>query len=290
MRQAIGLGEVGDTRELPVLEDAVGDAQAHHVAVLVGGDVEQPVVAPAEIVGGLGELVLGRLLDEAGIGVEGMFVALPLLRVGQLAALGDRERSAPGCGWRRVPLGAAGPGAAAPPVARPRPGARRSLTRTAWMPGDEAFQIALLVGRKICTHVDVLNGMPDRLRPRGGRIGIRLKMMAGVHLWVRRLSGEPDAVGWNRYKMRASAVGRGGASAGLEQDRQSSIGSTSNKTSAGPATPAPRCPHPAASGHPIGQPVIAYSRREPEAPGLESAPRGAPASASSAPGGSTSTM
>src|SRR5438552_3223125 len=54
---AIARGELGDTGQLPMLEDAVRDPQAAHVGVLRGRDVEQSVEAPAKIIRGLWRLV-----------------------------------------------------------------------------------------------------------------------------------------------------------------------------------------------------------------------------------------
>ena len=83
---AVALGEIGQARQLPVLDDAVRNAQPAHVGVLRRRDIEQPVIAPAEIVGGLGKLVVRRLLLQTRIGVERMLLALELLLVGQLLA------------------------------------------------------------------------------------------------------------------------------------------------------------------------------------------------------------
>ena len=54
---AVALGEIGEAGELPVLEDAVRNPQPAHVGVLRRRDVEQAVIAPAEIVGRLRRLV-----------------------------------------------------------------------------------------------------------------------------------------------------------------------------------------------------------------------------------------
>ena len=86
---AVALGEIGHAGELRMRQDAVGDAQPHHVALLRRRDVEQAEIAPAEIVVGLGKRAGLGLRPEAGIGVEGMFGALPLFLVRQLAAPGD---------------------------------------------------------------------------------------------------------------------------------------------------------------------------------------------------------
>ena len=83
---AITLGEVGEARELPVLEDAVRNPQAAHVRALRRRDVEQAVVAPAEIVRRLRRFVLLGLLLQPAIGVERMLLALELLLVVELAA------------------------------------------------------------------------------------------------------------------------------------------------------------------------------------------------------------
>ena len=79
---AVGLGEIGEAGELPVLEDAVRDPQAAHVRALRRRHVEQAVVAPAEIVRGLRRFVLLRLFLQPAIGVERMLLALEFLLVG----------------------------------------------------------------------------------------------------------------------------------------------------------------------------------------------------------------
>ena len=93
---AVALGEIGQARQLPVLEDAVRHAQPAHVGVLRRRDIEQPVVFPAEGVGGLREFVARGLLLEPRIGVERVLLALDLLLLVELAAGGDgavlRER------------------------------------------------------------------------------------------------------------------------------------------------------------------------------------------------------
>ena len=95
VRPAAALGEIGDAGELPVLQDAVRNAQPAHVGVLRGRDVEQPVIAPAEIVGGLRRLVLLRLLLQPVVGIERMLLALELLLIGELAARRRRRGPAP---------------------------------------------------------------------------------------------------------------------------------------------------------------------------------------------------
>ena len=49
-RPAQGLGEIGQPRKLPVLQDAVRNPQPAHVGILRRRDIEQAVIAPAEIV------------------------------------------------------------------------------------------------------------------------------------------------------------------------------------------------------------------------------------------------
>ncbi len=88
-RTAQFLGEIGKPCELPVLENAVGNAQAAHIGVLRRGDVEQAVIAPAKIVGRRWRRVGQRLLLEPRIGIEGMLLALELLLVDELFARGQ---------------------------------------------------------------------------------------------------------------------------------------------------------------------------------------------------------
>ena len=103
-----GVGEIADAGELPMLENAVRNAQPAHVGRLRRRAVEQAVEAPTEIVVGLGRLVAGGLCLELLVAVEGMQVALELLLVGELAAAlddavlgGDVRRVGPGDDRRR---------------------------------------------------------------------------------------------------------------------------------------------------------------------------------------------
>ncbi len=143
---AQALGEIGNALELPGGEDAVGNAQAAHVAVLRGRHVEQPVIAPAEIVVRLGIEAGPRLLLEARIGVEGMLGRLPLLLVDEFAA----GRDGPGLRLQMLAIGAR------------RRGRRRRLAAERAQPprragglhaGHEAFEIALLLGGEVVAHV-----------------------------------------------------------------------------------------------------------------------------------------
>ena len=158
---AVALGDVGEAGELPMLEDAVGDAQAAHVRALRRRDIEQAIEAPAEIVGGLGRLVAARLILQALIGIERMLLALEFLLVGELAAgrndavlrpdvhrirtrrLGFRRRAAPRC-----------------------PGGGQA--------GHEAFEVALLVGAEVAGHGPPHAAMRStRLRPNTRSLRIR---------------------------------------------------------------------------------------------------------------------
>jgi hypothetical protein len=105
------LGEVGEACELPVVEDAVRQAQAAHVGGLRRRDPEQAVIAPAEIVLRLRGLAVAGRGREARMGVERVLGALPGFLVCELAArrhdlvlraLVDRLRTGRlGCGGRR---------------------------------------------------------------------------------------------------------------------------------------------------------------------------------------------
>ncbi len=121
----MALAEIGAAGELVGLEDAVGDAHPEHEALLRRGDIEKAVVAPAEIVGGTGQLAGGGLPREAGIGVEGMLVALPPLGVHELAAslqlgvLGGQMRSVRPRRYGAAAAGGATTRVAAAPAAKP---------------------------------------------------------------------------------------------------------------------------------------------------------------------------
>ena len=139
------LGEIGDARELPGLQNAVGDAQAAHIAVLRRGHVEQTVIAPAEIVFRLGVDAGIGLILEAGIGIEGMLGCLPLLLIDELAAGRDGFRLR----FQMLPVRAGGRRAAAGRAAKRSQPARRAGRLHA---AHEAFEIALLVGCEIVAH------------------------------------------------------------------------------------------------------------------------------------------
>ena len=138
---AVLLGEIGEARELPVLEDAVRNPQAAHVRALRRRDVEQAVVAPAEIVRRLRRFVLLGLLLQPAIGVERMLLALELLLLVELAAGFDGavlRANMIGIGARR--FGGTGRAAA---------GTRRPCHLQA---GGEALQVSFLFWSEIAGH------------------------------------------------------------------------------------------------------------------------------------------
>ncbi|MGY4295026.1 hypothetical protein ACVWXN_003121 [Bradyrhizobium sp. i1.4.4] len=139
VRAAEIVGEIGKAGQLPVLHDAVRDAQPAHVGVLRRRDVEDAVIAPAEIVRRARRRVVERLLPQSRIGIERMLVALELLLVGELLAGCDDlvlRLDVDGVGARGLGIGLAG-----------------AAAETATDPADlqtgrEAFEIAfLLVGK-----------------------------------------------------------------------------------------------------------------------------------------------
>src|SRR5882724_6517593 len=85
-RPAQTLGEISHSRKLPMLHDAVRDPQPAHVGILRRRDVEQAVIAPAEIVGGRWRRIVERLLLQPRIGIERMLLALELLLIDKLLA------------------------------------------------------------------------------------------------------------------------------------------------------------------------------------------------------------
>src|SRR6516225_5295570 len=69
-----------------MLENAVRHAQPAHVGILRGRDIEQAVIAPAEIIGRRWRLVVLRLVLQPLIGIEWMLFALELFLVSKLLA------------------------------------------------------------------------------------------------------------------------------------------------------------------------------------------------------------
>ena len=85
-RSAQALGEIGHAGKLPVLQDAVRNAQAAHVGVLRRRDIEQAVIAPAEIIRRIRRRVVERLLLQPRIGIERMLIALEFFLVDEFLA------------------------------------------------------------------------------------------------------------------------------------------------------------------------------------------------------------
>src|SRR3974390_1911378 len=83
---SVSFGESGEPRELMRFENAVRDPQTAHVGVLVGRDVEQTEISPAEIVRRFRILVICRLCPQARVCVEWMLLAFEFFLVRKLAA------------------------------------------------------------------------------------------------------------------------------------------------------------------------------------------------------------
>src|SRR5690349_12960014 len=133
-------GNRGNGGELPLLEDAVGDAQAAHVAVLRRCNMEETVIAPAEIVVRFRLGAANGIRPKTGISVEWILGRLPLFLVGELAAGSSQallggDPGGVGTG-RFPPLGRLGAGQGAD--------CRRSRR--------ESFQPALLLRREFLAH------------------------------------------------------------------------------------------------------------------------------------------
>ena len=83
-------GKISNTRELPMRKNTVGNTQPAHIAVLRGCDIEETIVTPAKIVGGLRKFVTRRLSAQFLIGVKRVLFAFPLFLVGKFLACLDR--------------------------------------------------------------------------------------------------------------------------------------------------------------------------------------------------------
>ena len=70
IRAAEPFGDIGNARELPVLKNAVRDAQAAHVGVLRRRHIVQAVKAPAKIVEALRVLTIRAFALETRVGIE----------------------------------------------------------------------------------------------------------------------------------------------------------------------------------------------------------------------------
>ena len=174
---AIALGEVGKPGELPVLEDAVRDAQAAHVGILVRRDIEQAEKPPAEIVRRLRRLVVARLLLEPLVAVEGMLLALELFLIGELFAGSETRSCALSRGIRSGRLGRRS--RAHLPAGTP---ATLFAAFAICTPDDKALQIAFLFGAEIagldlrprCDRPRSFGRHPRRRRQRRRRGSARL--------------------------------------------------------------------------------------------------------------------
>ncbi|GJE62760.1 hypothetical protein MPOCJGCO_4896 [Methylobacterium trifolii] len=177
----VRVGEVGHPRELPVVQDAVGDAQAAHVMGLVRGEPEHAVVAPAEVVLGLGGRARGGLRDQAVVALERVLGALPLLLLGELAAGLDR-------GVLRLDVDrvrARGLGRRGAVAAHQAAGEAGGTD-----PRGEALEVALLLGVEVLGHVCLLHAA--RGRGSAGRPNIRSSMWSQTGSPVRiRLLHQP---------------------------------------------------------------------------------------------------
>src|SRR5664279_4043375 len=63
-------GKVGNSRELPMGKNTVRNAQPAHIAVLRRCDIEETIIPPAKIIGGLRKFVARRLAAQFLIGVK----------------------------------------------------------------------------------------------------------------------------------------------------------------------------------------------------------------------------
>ena len=151
---------ISDAVELPVREDAVRQAQPAHEGAVGGGEEEEPVEAPAEVVEALGELAGGRLRSQTRIGIEGMLVALGLLLGGDFLAVRlEARHGGEVCRFRS--RGCRGTAEPAQRLEAGR-GARGLQAR------HEAFQIALLLLAEVLRahHAASANACPNASAPR----------------------------------------------------------------------------------------------------------------------------
>ena len=142
----VSLGEVGKARQLPVLEDAVGNAQPTHVGLLRRRAVEQAEEAPTEVVVGLRRRVGRSLRLQLPVTVEGMQLALELLGVRELLAGLEKAVLRLQAGAVRADRLAARRSPRA--VARRGPSGGASSLQA----GREAFEVELLLCGKVAAH------------------------------------------------------------------------------------------------------------------------------------------
>ena len=150
----VTLGEIGEAGKLPVVENAVGDAQPAHIGFLRWRAVKQAEETPAKIVVGFRRFVLGGLILQPLISIERIELALEFLRIGELAAGFDRpvlraqsRRVGPDRLRRRCGAVRPGGGKRRRPVATCRTQSLGDLQS-----GHQAFEIALLLWFEIARH------------------------------------------------------------------------------------------------------------------------------------------
>src|SRR5690606_29268276 len=120
--------------------------QPAHVAVLRRRDVEQPIVAPAEIVRRLRIFAGLRLRLQPRIGIERMLLPLPRLLIGELLALGLD-------GVLRLEMRAIGPHRLARRSSASRAERLQPVRRASCLDArDKALEIALLLDGEFRAH------------------------------------------------------------------------------------------------------------------------------------------
>src|SRR3984893_10498786 len=139
-------GESGDPGELPMRQNAIGDAQPAHVTVLGRSDIEETVKPPTEIIGRLRIFVARGLAAQLVIRIEGMLFALPLLLIDEFLAGLDRfvlgqemRRIGTHRRWLRRGRGRVA-------------GSQKSIASPRLYAGNETFEIALLFGTEVARH------------------------------------------------------------------------------------------------------------------------------------------
>ena len=157
-RAAQRLDQIGKPRKLPMLHDAVGNAQPAHVGILRRSDIEQAVIAPAEIVRRRRPRIDQRLLFQPRIGIERMLLALPLFLIDELfAGRGDLVLRLDVRRLRSARLG----------IRLARTAAEAAPDPADLQAGGEAFEVALLlVGKVDCERFHFHSDVTKLLRPR----------------------------------------------------------------------------------------------------------------------------
>src|ERR1700730_7943994 len=159
-------GESGYPRELPMRQNAIGDAQATHVTVLGRRDIEETEKPPTEIIGRLRIFVTRGLAAQLVIRIEEMLFALPLFLIDEFLAGPDRlvlgqQMRRIGTHWCWLRRGLRRVGGSQKSIASPRVDS-----------GNETFEIALLFGsesRQTSEDLTPLAGERAPARRRGCR-------------------------------------------------------------------------------------------------------------------------